>query len=300
MHVGDSLSGVKRFRYQTKNGNTWSSYSGWIYGTGKTITLSQQGRNQIHIQEEDKAGNYHDTYSGYYYIDKTAPTLVSDGISNYRYQNGNDYWFKSSHVSINSASRQENSAYGKVNWGIVPKVSGDSYNIEYYFIDRAGNSRGYGDTGKNLRVDGVAPFVSFNPNSHRQINSNVNVGVKVSDSLSGVMRFRYRQQNGSTWGSYSNWISGTSSTIALSKEGRNRIQIEAEDHVGNISNIDSGYYYIDKTLVVILAKIPLRKPKTEPILYYRFSFFGLAPCYRHSRRDYLQNNSSDNTAPVII
>ena len=295
IHVSDSLSGVKRFRYQTKNGSSWTSYSGWIYGTGKTLILNKQGKNQIHVQAEDQAGNYHDAYSGYYYIDKVAPNLVSDGVTNFRYHHGNDYWVrpndqlfiwmrqydglsgnryqylrlygsgvdarsqhdfsssstfnnywdKSSHVTINSARRQENSAYGKVNWGVVPKVSGDFYNIDYYFTDRAGNSRGYGDTGKNLRVDGVAPTVSMSPNSHSWTNPNLSVDVKVSDSLSGVKRFRYQVQHGSSWGSYSGWVYGTQKTITLNQLGKNRIHVEAEDNVGNIRYQYSGYYYID-------------------------------------------------------
>jgi len=295
MKVRDTYSGVKRFRYQIQHGSTWGSYSGWIYGTSKSITLSQEGRSRIRVQVYDNAGNSYLSYSGYYYIDKTAPNLVSDGVTNYRYQNGNDYWVRpndqvyvwmrqydglsgnryqylrlygsgvdtrsqhdftasasfnnrfmtSSHVTINSAQRQENTAYGKVNWGVVPKVSGDIYNIEYYFRDRAGNSRGYGDTGKNLRVDGVAPNVSINPNSQGWTDPNLKVSVNVSDSLSGVKRFRYQVQHGSTWGSYSGWIYGTSKTITLNQLGRNRVHVEAEDNVGNIRNQYSGYYYID-------------------------------------------------------
>lgn len=295
IHVSDSLSGVKRFRYQTKNESNWTSYSGWIYGTAKTITLKKQGKNQIHVQAEDNAGNNHDVYSGYYYIDKVAPNLISDGVTNYRYQHGSDYWVRpndhvsiwmrqydglsgnlyqylrlfgsgvdarskhdftasatynnrfmtSSHVTINSAQRLENTAYGKVKWGVVPKVSGDAYNIEYYFTDRAGNSRGYGVTGKNLRVDGVAPDVSISPNSHSWTNPNLSVGVKISDSLSGVKCFRYQIQHGSSWGAYSGWIYGTQKTITLNQLGRNRVHVEAEDNVGNVRNQYSGYYYID-------------------------------------------------------
>lgn len=138
--------------------------------------------------------------------DTDPPTHISHEMLNYRYKNGNDYWYQpddqayvrlrqhdqtgnlyqylsllgsglevksqhdftaasndnnhfvtNSNVVINSATREENTKYGKVKWGVIPKTHGHSYNVQYYYRDTENNVVGYNDTGMNLRVDGVAP-----------------------------------------------------------------------------------------------------------------------------------------------
>ncbi len=152
----------------------------------------------------------------------------------------------SSHVSINSAYRDQNSNYGRVRWKVTPKTHGKTYTIQRYYRDNVNNNRGYISNGR-LRVDGVAPTTRFSPHSKRWANSNVTVGVNINDSHSGVKRFRYRIQKGGNWGSYSSWHYGDSKNLTLSYEGRNRIHVQSQDNVGNTRNNYSGYYYIDKT-----------------------------------------------------
>ncbi|HET7628056.1 MAG TPA: hypothetical protein VFK44_06655 [Bacillales bacterium] len=184
-----------------------------------------------------------------------------DRVSTYNHQ-----FLTSSRIEIDSAHREENSRYGTVKWGVVPKKSGDSYNIEYYYVDRVKNHRGYIDTGKNLRVDGSDPWISTSPNQSGWKNTTLYVRVGVGDSLSGVKRFRYRVQHGSRWSSYSGWIYGTKKTIAIDKQGRNRIHIQAMDNVGHISNRYSGYYYVDKTDPVVSFS-PYRHGWTKSDIY---------------------------------
>ena len=62
-----------------------------------------------------------------------------------------------SNVAINSAYRLENTQYGSVRWNATPYTHGHNYSVMYYYADAFGNTVGYGDTGMNLRVDGVAP-----------------------------------------------------------------------------------------------------------------------------------------------
>jgi hypothetical protein len=77
-----------------------------------------------------------------------------DGVTDI---NGVSYGFDSPYLTINSASRLENTSYGKVRWNVTPKRHGDSYDIQYYYQDIADNSLGYNNTGMKLNVDGEAP-----------------------------------------------------------------------------------------------------------------------------------------------
>ncbi|MGN7300452.1 PKD domain-containing protein [Ferdinandcohnia sp. SAFN-114] len=70
---------------------------------------------------------------------------------------------KSPHVDITAASRIEHaSGYGKIRWTVNPKTHGHSYDVRYYYQDTANNTIGYNSTGLKLRVDGVAPVLSWN------------------------------------------------------------------------------------------------------------------------------------------
>ncbi|HZH60501.1 MAG TPA: hypothetical protein VEY70_13185 [Metabacillus sp.] len=85
----------------------------------------------------------------------------------------NNHWMTSSHITITSAAREENTAYGRVRWTVIPKTHGHTYNVMYYYQDNANNSVGYNDTGMKLRVDGVEPqLVSGTVSSYRYISGN--------------------------------------------------------------------------------------------------------------------------------
>ncbi|MDQ0255478.1 hypothetical protein J2S74_002860 [Evansella vedderi] len=159
--------------------------------------------------------------------------------------------FPSSHVSISAANRTENTAYGNVNWTVEPHTHGHSYDVMWHYRDNVRNDRGYdtgeGQTGMSLRVDGVAPFISFSPNNSAWTNESVTVNVNASDNHSGVNRLRFRTENDGSWGSWSSWSSQSNREITLNSEGIRRIQVQVEDNVGNTRTVTSGYYYIDKT-----------------------------------------------------
>lgn len=64
-------------------------------------------------------------------------------------------------LAITGARRTENTTYGRVDWSVVPRTHGHSYDVLYHYTDQANNAFGYdtgaGLTGMKLRVDGVAP-----------------------------------------------------------------------------------------------------------------------------------------------
>jgi PKD domain len=148
--------------------------------------------------------------------------------------------------TIESALRTENtgSGYGTVQWKVVPQTHGSLYTVQRYYQDNVNNNSGYSTIG-TVGVDDVAPTVTFSPNSQGWTEGSININMNISDEHSGVKRFRYRTQNEGVWSSYSSWISEDSMEFIINTTGQNRIHIQAEDNVGNVSNNYSGYYYIN-------------------------------------------------------
>ena len=101
-----------------------------------------------------------------------------------------------------------------------------------------------------ISIDKTAPSGIFNPNSKSWTKDNIIVNFNPSDNLSGVKEWRYAtsNDNGSTYGSWSSYITGdTSKDITLSSEGTNKIKVEISDKAGNSATLYSGSYQIDKT-----------------------------------------------------
>lgn len=227
-HVSHSITG---HRYASGN-NYWVQPNDEVKVTFRQRDEhSGNDRGYIRLIGNSQDVRYYHSYSS----STSHMTAVNNDFSN------------TNSVAVTQANRTENTnGYGTIEWTVQPKTHAHNYTVQYYYRDSAGNTIGYVDTGMRLRVDGEAPSVTFSPNSKSWTNSNVSVSVNISDSNSGVKRFRYRTQNGDTWSSYSSWIAGNSRDITLSDNGRNRIHIQAEDNVGNVASIYSDYYYVDK------------------------------------------------------
>lgn len=158
--------------------------------------------------------------------------------------------YNSQHIEItNAIPNSKDSATFDIN----PKTHGHKYNIKWVYRDNVHNwskTNSYGngvyiDTGSDIGIDGEAPNVSFSPNSQDWTEGTIDVNISITDEDSGVKRFRYRTQNEEEWGSWSQWAEGTSEQIIIEKAGKNQIEVEAEDNVGNKQKIKSSYYYIN-------------------------------------------------------
>ncbi|WP_281864833.1 PKD domain-containing protein [Planomicrobium okeanokoites] len=93
-----------------------------------------------------------------------------------------------SSLDISSASRTESTSYGRANWTVTPKTHAHSYDVLYYYNDLAGNSIGYGDTGMNLRADGVAPTHLSSSITGAPYVNGTTYWVKSNDSLTVTTR----------------------------------------------------------------------------------------------------------------
>ena len=101
-----------------------------------------------------------------------------------------------------------------------------------------------------IKTDGTAPTITFTPDSRAWGNTEVQVTMKPSDSRSGVKQWRYRtsKNDGSTYGSWTEYIQGNpEKSIKFTEEGIWKIQVEMEDNVGNSRTTTSNSYKIDLT-----------------------------------------------------
>ena len=154
----------------------------------------------------------------------------------------NQQFFTSPNVQVNSALREEDTTYGKVKWGVLPKTHGDGYNIQYYYCDNVENCKGYIDTGMDLWADGVAPTVSFRNSgdtadftSRGWSNAPIEVRLKFNDPHSGFKRYRYAWTTSTaTPTSWSGWSTSNNSVVTKTGYGQWYLHIQGEDNVGNI------------------------------------------------------------------
>ena len=255
MKATDTKSGVNQMRYRIETDGSWGSWTNWSSSDTISTTLSSPGSLRLQVEAKDNVGNVSTTTSGYYRIDKAAPTVSFS--PNSRPWNNTDV-----SVTITASDSQSgvdairyqiesNGSWGSWStWttGNTAKVSINSegsYRIRVEAKDKVGNTSstesGY------YRVDKTAPKTTFSPNNRAWGTTNVNVSIKSTDAKSGVSQIRYRIETNGSWGSWQSWISGDSTTVTISNQGSSRVEVEAKDKVGNTSSTISSYYRVDKT-----------------------------------------------------
>ncbi|MFT9601031.1 PKD domain-containing protein [Mesobacillus sp.] len=231
--VEPSHNSMEILNYRYRNGNDW-----WVKpGDQVYIRLRQydphSGNRYQYLKlygSGQEARSQHDFFNAY---------------------NHNNHWWTNSNVVINSATREENTAYGKVKWGVVPKTHGHGYNIMYYYRDNADNvPSDYIDTNQDLWVDGVGPSIQFRNSadtsdyfSRSWSTTSVDVRLKFSDPHSGYKRSRYAwTQSTSTPTSWSAWTTSSNYTVSKTNYGQWYLHVQSEDNVGNITTTYKGTY----------------------------------------------------------
>ncbi|WP_051624309.1 hypothetical protein [Clostridium akagii] len=142
-----------------------------------------------------------------------------------------------------------------------------------------GTSNYWAISTETISTDGDAPTIGVSPNSSSWGNKNVNVGINVNDTRSGIQKYRYAYNKDNSGWQYSDWIlpsihsdfdgsafthttNGTlgsspeqlasstanmSSNLNLSGQGTYQVQVQASDNLGNARTYTSGTYLIDTT-----------------------------------------------------
>lgn len=263
----DTGSGVAYWRYclSTDNGTTWEGWTTVNSPSAKAIVISTSSEyNKIKTVVVDNAGNMSTITSGVYKIDKELPF----GSFNPYDQATLNNWYKTIDVKFTPGDslsgvlswRYRQSSDGGITWGAYTNVNSSSYSnvsvsaessmniIETEVTDKAGNKATF--TSGRYKVDRTNPTASFN-SSYKSgwTNSNIQVDITVDDTTSGVKSWKYRQSSnsGTTWGAWSSNVTGLSTSLTISTEGSNVIQVEVYDNAGNVNTVNSISYNIDKT-----------------------------------------------------
>uniref|UniRef100_UPI001FFE02FB PKD domain-containing protein n=1 Tax=Alkalihalobacillus sp. BA299 TaxID=2815938 RepID=UPI001FFE02FB len=257
------------------NATNWSDNYSW-YSTGMTIRTDAVApthvSNGVYGARFVNGGDYwirpndnvdirvrqNDPHSGNKFQNLRFTGSDVDARSQHLFSNSsthNNHWMTSSHVSINSAHREENTNYGRVLWNVTAKTHGHTYDIQYYFRDNVNNSRGYLNTGKRLRIDGVAPSVVYrnkedtsNFTSRDWSDDDIEVRLKYSDSHSGYKRSRYVWTLSPSTPSESEWSAWTTDSnyvVTKTTKGKWYLHTQMQDNVGNTRTVVNGEYRLN-------------------------------------------------------
>lgn len=232
-HVSDNLYGA---RYV--NGNDY-----WVK-SNDTV--------QIRIRQQDPHSGNKYQYLRFYGSGVDARSQHSFNSSSTH----NNHWMDSPHIIINTASREENTNYGKVLWSVTPKTHGHTYNVQYYFRDNVNNSRGYINTGDRLRVDDVAPSVAYrnkadtaNFTSRDWTEDNIEVRLKYSDSHSGYKQSRYAwtlSPDTPSESEWSDWTTDSNYVVTQTEAEKWYLHTQMQDNVGNTRTVVNGMYKLNR------------------------------------------------------
>lgn len=189
--------------------------------------------------------------------------------------NDNNQFAKSPNVQINSALREEDTTYGRVKWGIVPKTHGDGYNVQYYYTDNVDNTRGYIDTGMDLWTDGAAPAIQFRNYSDTSdffsrgwSTAAIDVRLKYSDPHSGYKRSRYAWSTSTvTPTTWSAWSTSSNYVVSNSSYGQWYLHVQAEDNVGNIVTTYKGTYNFNNPPNADFTESPNPTDRTKNVCF---------------------------------
>lgn len=181
-------------------------------------------------------------------ITYTNPTVRTINIDN------SDYSHSDIPQDTNFSTNVYSTEFSKEQKLFTPKDSDGKKYVNAYVYDAAGNGR---VIQTSVYLDNTAPTGTFSPNSKSWTNSDVKVTFTPSDATSGVNKWRCRtsSDDGITWNDWSRYLYyseySASNNVVLSNDGINKIQCEVYDNADNISVVDSGIYYIDKTKPVV-------------------------------------------------
>jgi hypothetical protein len=226
----DAHSGVAKIYY---------SVNGSDYQEGTSVTIEEEGTNEVAYYSVDHAGNKEAVQTAFVKVDRTAPSTVSTIT---------DAWFNHD-VTVSLTSEDALSGVEKTFFSVNGSdyQEGTSFTVNqeginevmYYSVDAAGNQEAVHT--EYVKVDKTAP-VSESDISEEWSSVDVEVTLSASDSHSGVER-TYYSINGSQL------QQGTRFTV--SQEGINEVIFYTIDVAGNKEEVQAAYVKIDKSAPTI-------------------------------------------------
>ncbi len=215
---------------------------------------NESGEYKLYIKAEDTVGNTASFASPYtYLVDADNPVMEKDYTTEEGMVNEITVSATDSHSGIESIVYRwinENGAEvlnGNVEDGINKPTSDGIYTIMLVATDKAGNKTE--ETFDNLKVDAVAPEVTFVPNGNGEFEKSHSTTVSVTDEKAGVKEYYYLWSDSAQKPEMNseNWILATGDVYETpeGKSGTYYLHIKAIDKVGNTGIVTSEGFNID-------------------------------------------------------
>jgi large repetitive protein len=163
---------------------TFYSLNGSDYLEGTSLTVSQEGVNQVSYYSVDQVGNKEETKTIEVKVDKTAPETKSDAPQAWAKEN----------VQVNLSSEDSQSGVAKTYYSLngTDYVEGTNFvvsqegvnQISFYSVDQAGNVEQTKTI--EVKIDKTAPTITSNVKDFYGWGSKLNLSYTSQDVLSGV------------------------------------------------------------------------------------------------------------------
>jgi large repetitive protein len=231
----DDLSGVAGIFY---------SINGLEFVEGTTLTVTEEGLNEVSFYSVDNAGNVEEVKTVEVKIDANAPETIS---------NVTEEWSKGE-VAVELTATDDLSGVAGTFYSInglefvegttTFTVTEEGVNeVSFYSVDNAGNVEEVKTV--EVKIDKEAPETVSNV-TDQWSKGEVAVELTATDDLSGVAGTFY-SINGS------DFVEGT--TFTVTEEGVNEVSFYSVDNAGNIEEVKTVEVKIDKTAPTISVEI---------------------------------------------
>lgn len=231
-------SGFNSYRYAITQSpsppiNGWSN---WVTSSNAVINITTEGKNYLHIEAKDNAGNVMQRSIGEYQIDKTIPTL---NLTN------DNQWSATTIINASASDNLSGIHSIKLPDGNYIYGSNANYTVSengtYTFEaeDNAGNKTTKTITISN--IDKIKPTLSFSISTSNWTNQDVIITATATDNETGIKQFKL--PNGQI--SQGNIVNSTTKNVNYTVTDNGEYTFEVEDNAGNkeyatisITNID--------------------------------------------------------------
>lgn len=229
--AADNDTGIEKTLYRI-NGGDWQPYA-------EPFSLSVDGTTVVEYRSIDKAGNEEDGKTSTIKIDTQKPETKIGDIPSYPVKVDVPLSF----LAQDGTSGIARTEY-RVNGGNWTTYQAPTYvrtegtnTVEYRSIDMAGNV----EEVKRVEfvIDKSGPSTTTSTLGTGWYNSDVEVSLTATDSISGVAKSEYRL-NGGSWTAYT-------SPVKISGKGINTLEYRSIDKVGNVEATKQVQVKVDKT-----------------------------------------------------
>ncbi|RFB09488.1 hypothetical protein DZB84_24130 [Bacillus sp. HNG] len=231
----DNLSGVAQ---------TFYSINGSDFIKGTSLTISEEGINEVSYYSVDVAGNVEEAQTAQVKIDKTAPKTTS---------NVEDVW-SNKDVQVEFSTTDNLSGVAKTFYSVNGSDFVEGTNItvseegitevSYYSVDVAGNVEDVQTV--QVKIDKTAPTIELDVADEYSLGTDLKLAYKAADNLSGIA---HEQMT----------VNGTvvlnGGNVSFDQPGQYVIEIEATDHAGWTTKVTKTILVYIPASVEVLPKV---------------------------------------------